>query len=256
MLIICGKIESALTLQASLNGLSKRDASDGSDSGSDDSSDDSNSSSDSDSSSDESDDVIIDSDDVRDESTTAASSDDSVTTASSTDDCSNLRDYVESELPGIPALTPGGFSSAPSSVYVRVLNETAPTFLELLESTPSLFANISQVINNAFSRPDIAFNDIPALTAEFLAVANDPCGISLSPEQTTDVTRLFDTALTEFVLKSIDCGLLRPSAVEEGVAAADVNSTPFSLEIEIGQRISVANFFLYVSHYSRNSKRA
>ena len=78
---------------------------------------------------------------------------------------------------------------------MRVLNDTVPTFLELLESTPSLFANISQVIDNAFSRPDLAFNDIPALAAEFVAVANDPCGISLSQQHTTDVTRLFDTAL-------------------------------------------------------------
>ena len=165
-----------LTLQAaSLSERSRRDASDASSSSDESDSDSSSDSSDSDSnggdrSSDGSDSSRSDGSDSDADVTTASSDESDVTTATSDvsvttvasdesvttapmDDCSLLSDYIEFDLSNVPEFTLGTISfDAPSSVYVLVVNDTAPTFFELLESTPSLFSNLSQAIDDAVDR--------------------------------------------------------------------------------------------------------
>ena len=223
---------------ASLSERNKRDASDASDvsdeaDSSSDSSDDSDSNSGgSDSSSDDSSNSSDESDSgndrgvttaASDESVTTASNDGSVTTTSSDDsvDCSPLRNYLDFELSSIPEITVDTVVEGPSSLYILVLNQTAPTFLDLLDSTPLLFANISQAIDDASGRiPDPGISELAALADEFLAVANDSCGISLSSEQIANVTRLFDAALPLFAILSLDCDVLNETLVDEAVEAA------------------------------------
>ena len=147
------------------------------------------------------------------------------------DDCSILRDYIEFELTGIPEqLFPGVFFFPSSSVYILVVNETVPTFFELLESTPSLFSNLSQAIDDAVDRNTrlsgtISFSNLRAelrgLAAEFVTVANDSCGISLSQEQIANVTRLFDGALPAFLVALVECNLINVTIIEEAVAAIE-----------------------------------
>ena len=204
-----------LKLQAaSLHERSKRDASDAN------SSSDSSSSSDGSSSS-SSGNVSDDSDsDGRDSSTTesnrSTTEGDSGTTESTTatlmGDCALLGDYIDFELSNIPdrELFVGSFPDF-SSFVILSINETAPTFLELLESTPSLFANISQAIDDGF------FDE--TLAADFVAVATDSCGISLSAGQITNITRLFsDQILLNFFDASQSCDALNQTRVEAAIA--------------------------------------
>ena len=173
-----------------------------------------------------------------DESVTTASPDDSVTTASSDDsgttasmnDCSLLSDYIEFDLPTIPELETG-FSpdNIPSPTFILILNETV-TFLELLESTPSLFANLSQVIADASG--GLGRSVRRQLAADFVAVANDSCGLSLSPEQIDNVNVLLVGALPTFLSGLSDCDLLNQTIVEEAVAAAIDDGAALSLTDE------------------------
>ena len=228
------------TLQAvSLNERIKRDASDDSSSSSDVGD---GSSDDNDSSSDESDSSSDDSDGRSDDG--EGSSDDN------DDACTLLRDYIERELSGFDPELTAGFPVlvfVPSSLYVRVLNDTAPTFLELLESTPSLFANLSQAIDDASGQilgtrifnSDFFLSIYEPLAADFVAVANDSCGISLSQQQFADVTQLITSALPTFFLSSQQCDRFNQTVVERAVdeALATVGVTMlglFTLSFELG----------------------
>ena len=147
-------------------------------------------------------------------------------------ECAQLRSYINSELSAEPRLPEAvqDLIFGPSSLFVCVLDERVPTFLELLESTPSLFANLSQAIEDASGRlPGPGFDELEALAADFVAIARNSCGIFLNQEQITDVTRLFDDALTLFLVIRRDCGLLNQTIVEQAIAAADFNADPFSL---------------------------
>ena len=150
------------------------------------------------------------------------------------DECSLLRDYIDVELPQLPP--PGSILLSPSSIFVLILNETVPTFLELLESTPSLFGNLTQAIEDVVGRifDPGADDELAALAAEFVAVANVSCGISLSPEQIDDVSgQLFDRTLVTFFLFLPDCDALNQTVVEQVVAAANGSADPFSLGTEL-----------------------
>ena len=229
----------------SVNERNKRDASDSSDdsdasdssdndisdSGSDESDssrDESDSGSDeSDSGSDESDSGSDESDSGSDESDSSRDESDS-SSDSSDDDCSLLRDYIDFELSVTPLSGNIFFDSV--EIYVLVLTDTVPTFLELLESAPSLFANLSQAIDDASDRvPGPGFAELSEQVASFVAIANESCGISLNQEQIHNVSRLINSAVTGFFLAENDCNMLNQTIVEEAVAAAAAINNPFSL---------------------------
>ena len=216
-----------------LNERSKRDASDASDA------------SDSSSSSDES----AESDSGSDESDVRAT-----TAAPMVDECSLLGDYIEFEVAAIPPLEPRDEFSppnpidAPTSDYILFINETAPALLALLDATPSLFADLSQDINNVSAQVldldflgDEILTIFRALAADFVAVANVSCGISLSPEQIANVTRLFDAALSSFLVASQECDLLNQTIIEDAFAAATVTS---ECTIDIQEALELENLFL------------
>ena len=269
---IANKLWYLATLQAaSLSERSKRDASDETDSsseendssesdsdGSDSSSSSSDSSSDeSESSSEESDSSVMESDSgarvsdsgtrVSDSGTTESDSgttesdsttteSDSTTTESDSDttdgidDCSLLGDYIDFELSVVPT-PPGGIRTAPSSVYILVLNETLPILIALLQSTPSLFANFFQIIAGASG--GVGGTVRRQLAADFVSIANDSCGIALSPGQTDTVNVLFVDALASFLAISGDCDELNQTIVTEIVAAVDDSSNPLALVLEL-----------------------
>ena len=173
-------------------------------------------------SSDETDSDSDESDSVSDEDVTTASSDDSdVTTTSmdTIDECALLRDYVDSQLSDIPQSRI--VFLGPSALYVRVLNKTVPGLLELLESTPSLFANVSRVIGDTFGRTaEESYTEVAALPPVFVAVANESCGISLSPQQIRNVTLLFEAGVASYLFTAQACDVLNQTSVEAAVAAA------------------------------------
>ena len=244
------------TLQAvSLNERIKRDASDDSsssdESDSDGSSDDNDGSSDdSDSSSDDSDGSSADNDSSSADNDSSSDDSDDGRSDDNDDACTLLRDYIEHELSGFDPELTAGFPVlvfVPSSLYVLVVNETAPTFLELLESTPSLFANLSQAIDDASGQilgtrifnSDFFLSIYEPLAADFVAVANDSCGISLSQQQFADVTQLITSALPTFFLSSQQCDRFNQTVVERAVdeALATVGVTMlglFTLSFELG----------------------
>ena len=151
--------------------------------------------------------------------------DDSDRSSDSSDDCSRLRHYIDFELSVIPLS--GNIFGDSKEVYTLVLTETVPTFLELLDSTPSLFANITQVIDDASRRfPVPGFQELSEQVAIFVAVANDSCGIELSQEQIANVSRLINSAVAGFLLAENDCDRLNQTIVEQAVAAID---NPFFL---------------------------
>ena len=173
-------------------------------------------------SSDETDSDSDESDSVSDEDVTTASSDDSdVTTTSmdTIDECALLRDYVDSQLSDIPQSRI--VFLGPSALYVRVLNKTVPGLLELLESTPSLFANVSRVIGDTFGRSaEESYTEVAALAPVFVDVANDSCGISLSQQQIRNVTLLFEAGVATYLFTAQACDVLNQTSVEAAVAAA------------------------------------
>ena len=107
-------------------------------------------------------------------------------------------------------------------------------FLELLESTPSLFPNTSQAIAGAVSRlATSGFFELQGLAADFVSVSNDSCDISLSQELISNVTALYESALITFFFFRSECDILNQTLVEEAIADADVSVTVNSLSFEL-----------------------
>ena len=126
------------------------------------------------------------------------------------------------------------FADSESRFLVSVYNETVPTFLDLLQSAPSLFANISLAIDEASGPFDVDFfNQFRMLAVDFVSIANDSCGISLSQEEVDNVTGLFVQGLTTFRLYLCDCVFLNQTIVEQAVAGVDFNDVAFSLPIQL-----------------------
>ena len=172
--------------------------------------------------------------------------------SASSADCSLLVDYIENELPDTLQLLPGILFNTSSALYELVITDTAPAVLELLESTPSLFDDITEDVNEVSVRlSDVLFLNSPeffasyqALAADFVDEATDECDVSLSREQVADVTRLFDAALPTLLIALLDCSLLNQTIIEDAVAAAAAVSPffAFSLPSEIGQNIAISIF--------------
>ena len=198
--------------------------------------------------SDESDVSDVDTDSaIKSDTTTSVGSTTSVDTTTSFDECALLAAYVETGLAAgpIPPVGPAAFvSQTSSSVFVAVLNETVPTFFDLLQSAPSLFADLSLAIDDAFAVAATAVDssELAALADDFVTVANVSCDISLSQQQVDDVTALFASGLTVFREYVLGCDLLLQNAVANviGLAAStggDPNQLPFLLRLSAGANI-------------------
>ena len=143
------------------------------------------------------------------------------------DECDLLGDYIDDELLMEPLLpdTLLAFAFGPSAFFVSVLDERVPRFLALLASTPTILGGVSQTIADAAAQlPGVGFQILAELFADVVAVADDTCGIALNQEQTTQLDRLFDDALTVFLVVMRDCSFLSASLVEEAVAAAEFSA--------------------------------
>ena len=156
-------------------------------------------------------------------------------------ECALVGDYIDNDLVVEP-LFPEDFLDlifGPSSFYVSVLTERVPTFLALLTSTPTLYGDLSQDIADAAAQlpMDVGFDTLAALFADFIAVADDECDIELNQEQTTQIDRFFDDALTLFQVITRDCSFLSASIVEDAVAAAEFSATD---PTNLAQQLQVA----------------
>ena len=99
---------------------------------------------------------------------------------------------------------------------------------------------ISQIIEDAsFRIQNPERLELQSLAADFVAVANDSCGISLSQQQIINVTGLFFVLLPEFFFVSRECDLLNQTLVESAVetalesALADAADSRTALALEI-----------------------
>ena len=166
-----------------------------------------------------------------------------------------LRQYIDRDLaipPNVPA-TFGDMLAAAVFFNISVITQTAPAFFALLTSAPTLFANISLAVDVASDQiviPPAFFDDnanvtaavdsLNALVADFVAIANDSCDISLSQQQIDDVTRLFDVILPTFFILSVECELLNQTLVEQAVAAADADIEARNLADRLNQVVDTA----------------
>ena len=160
--------------------------------------------------------------DVNDDSDSAMA----IGTTTPIDECLLVASYLEFELPvaAIPTAFGENFLAFTASpLFIAVFNETVPTFLELLESAPSLFTNLSLAIDATVGPAEDVFqNDIiNALVADFVTIANDSCGISLSQQQLDNVTLLVSSGVVIFGVYSFECQLFNQSIVEQAVDEAE-----------------------------------
>ena len=102
----------------------------------------------------------------------------------------------------------------------------------LLESTPSLFANLSAPINELTdqfvlqggfgSSPNPAvFASFANLSSEFVAVASEVCGIVLTESELNATGELFTLILPISLYISLECAALNETIVENAIATAD-----------------------------------
>ena len=137
----------------------------------------------------------------RDSSSSSSSgSDDSSNSGSDTttpvDECTLLGDYIAADLVALPA----DFNDLINATLVA---QVAPVFFALLTSAPTLFADLSLAITSAASNPvtiEAGVFALAALAPDFVALANDACGLSLSPEVVQNADGLFSFVLPAFLL--------------------------------------------------------
>ena len=156
------------------------------------------------------------------------------------DECALLGNYIATDL----ATLPGG--------SVKLLNFTlvaqaVPAFSALLTSAPTLFASLSPAIQAASNQivipPSFLHSTnkagiaaLAALSADFVALANDSCGLALSTDRVRNVEELFRFVLSTFVIYEQECDLLDVNIVEQAIATA---TTASSNRLEDRLRIGV-----------------
>ena len=178
------------------------------------------------------------SDDSSSESDSSSSDNDNTTPV---EGCSSLDDFIASDLAAFPA----DFNNL---LNVTLVAQVAPVFLDLLTSAPTLFADLSLAFDAASNQimippsfVDVAnragLDALADLLAEFLALANDSCGITPSQDQINSVVGLFQVVLPAFVILPQECELLNTDSLEQAIKLADIlNSNRLSdvLGDEIG----------------------
>ena len=200
----------------------------------------------------ESNDITTASDDIitteRSDDTTTASDDITTESDSTTpvNECSLLRDFIESDLAEISL---GVFKEYNYTLIIQ----TAQRFSELLSSAPVLFANLSLAIEVDSSQIMIppcyldesnreAVFALQDLYVDFVALANDSCGIALNDDQISEAVALFIIILPASVIFPQECDLLNVTIIEQAVAAADVDVFSNLLENEIRELVGIDLF--------------
>ena len=157
-----------------------------------------------------------------------------------------LGDFIEAEFPADENLS-----------NATVVAQTAERFFQLLTSAPMLFAYLSLAVNatsNQFMIPPsfrnpqnmAASSALAVLSADFVALANDSCGLALSTDQIRNANMLFASVLPTFVILSQECNLLNVAIMEQAVESADVglpNTVSFLL-VEIGNTVGIGGLLL------------
>ena len=104
----------------------------------------------------------------------------------------------------------------------------------LLESTPSLFADLSAQINELSDQFPVeggfdsasnqaVFASFANLTSEFVAVASEVCRIVLTESQLNSTSELFTLILPASLYISLECEALNETIVANTIASADPN---------------------------------
>ena len=184
------------------------------------------------------DDITTESDDITTES-------DSTTPV---DECSLIRDFFETDITELPLDINFLFN-------YRLMIETTQNFFDLLTSAPVLLTNISQAVEAASSQimippvfdddANVAATDaLNALVTDFEALANDPCGVTLTPTQGAKSFSFFDFVLPFTVVFSQECNLLSVNIIEQVVAAANATVDDSRLENFLSDAIDIDLFLI------------
>ena len=213
----------------------------------------------------ESDDITTASDDITTESDGITTASDDITTASDdittersdditteidsttpVDECALFGDFIDSDLAEISMSDFNQFNYA-------FIAQTAQRFFDLLTSAPVLFANLSLAVGAASSQIMIppcyldesnreAVFALQDLYVDFVALANDSCGIALNDDQISEAVALFIIILPASVIFPQECDLLNVTIIEQAVAAADVDVFSNLLENEIRELVGIDLF--------------
>ena len=109
------------------------------------------------------------------------------------DECALLGNYIATDLATLPDDVDN----------ITLITQAAPVFFDLLTSAPTLFADLSLAIDAAASNPvtiEAGVFALAALAPDFVALANDACGLSLSPDLIRNADGLFSFVLPAFLL--------------------------------------------------------
>ena len=169
------------------------------------------------------------------------------------DECALLGDYIATDLATLPA----NFNKL---LDITLIAQAQPAFSALLTSAPTLFASLSTAVDAAANQITIppSFNAatnraaqdaMAALSSDFVALADDSCGIALSTDQIQKVNGLFRFVLPSFVFFQQDCNILSVPILERGIAAS-VGGSPVGLQ---GELSDAAGIFLFVSRRLHDS---
>ena len=126
-----------------------------------------------------------------DDSSSSSSSDSDNTTP--LDECALLGDYIATDLATLPITASG-------PIDLNLVNQVATAFFALMTSAPTLFADLSAAIDAAANEIEgtAGVDPLTELSPEFVALATDSCGMTLSPDLIANVDVLFFRVLPTF----------------------------------------------------------
>ena len=160
---------------------------------------------------------------------------------SSEDDCARLSSFIDFDLQPVFL----GFESFAAFSDALVgedddfvgfntsrVEDAATSLFMLLESTPTLFANLSAQINESSGQfvldggfrsdqNEAVFATFANLSSEFVAVASEVCSTVLTESQLNSTNELFTLILPTSLYISLECAALNETIVENAIATAD-----------------------------------
>ena len=159
---------------------------------------------------------------------------------SSEDDCARLSSFIDFDLQPVFL----GFESFAAFSDALVgedddfvgfntsqVEDAATSLFMLLESTPTLFANLSAQINESSGQfvldggfrsdqNEAVFATFANLSSEFVAVASEMCGIVLTESQLNSTNEVFTLILPASLYISLECEALNETIVANAIATA------------------------------------
>ena len=128
-----------------------------------------------------------------DDSSSSSSSSSSADDTTPLDECALLGNYIATDLATLPITASG-------PIDLNLVSQVATALFALMTSAPTLFADLSAAIDaaaNELSGP-AGVDPLTELSPEFVALATDSCGMTLSPDLIANVDVLFIRVLPTF----------------------------------------------------------